>query len=49
MADSPNTFLGLLPDMKIAYADKMKKITEKPNNSKKYYALIKKKLKRKKS
>lgn len=45
MSDSANMYKNLLPAMKNTYADKVKKITEKPNNSKKYFNLLKKKLK----
>lgn len=45
MADSVNSFTSLLPEMKDQYAEKMKRIVEKPDNSKKYYSLIKRKLK----
>jgi hypothetical protein len=45
MSDSDNTFKSLLPIMKDTYASKMQKISEKPNSSKRYFALIKKKLK----
>lgn len=45
MSDSDNTFKSLLPNMKNAYAEKIKKLTEKPNSTKKYFAFLKKKLK----
>lgn len=44
MADTANTFTSLLPDMKDSYAKKMEKAATKPNN-KRYFNLIKKKLK----
>lgn len=44
MSDSANTFKGFLPDMKNVYADKITKAASKPNN-KRYFSIIRKKLK----
>lgn len=44
MADSANAFKNFLPDMKNVYGQKIQKAAEKPNN-KRYFSLIKKKLK----
>lgn len=45
MSDSANTSKSLLPILKDSYAKKMEKLAVKPNSSKRYFNLIKKKLK----
>lgn len=45
MSDAANTFGNLLPAMKNKYGDKVERLVEKPNSSKQYFALLKRKLK----
>lgn len=46
MADSANTFKSFLPSLKNTYADKISKLSEKPNSSREYFSHIKKYLKK---
>lgn len=46
MAKGINGFEEIMPNMKDEYSSKLQKITEKPNNSKKYFGYLKRKLRK---